>query len=252
MATVRGSEPEPILYRELSQWWPLLSAPKDYVDEAAFYAEVLEGRSDTPPQRVLELGSGGGNAASHLKSRFELTLVDRSEGMLNVSRRLNPECRHVLGDMRTVRVGEVFDCVFIHDAVVYLTTLDDLARTARTAKEHLKPGGVALFAPDYVRETFEPTTDCGGHDRDGRGLRYVSWAWDPDPADTTFITDYAFLLRESDGSVTVRHDRHHEGLFSIPEWSEVLAKEGFAVEIVRYDHPDGPEGTVLIVGRAER
>ncbi|MDH3208207.1 MAG: class I SAM-dependent methyltransferase [Gemmatimonadota bacterium] len=252
MATVGGTEPEPILYRELSEWWPLLSAPHDYVNEAAFYAGMLERHSPSPPKRVLELGCGGGNNAFHLKDRYELTLVDRSEGMLNVSRRLNPECRHVVGDMRTVRLGEVFDCVFIHDAVVYLTSLDDVARAARTAREHLKPGGVALFAPDFVRETFEPTTDCGGHDLDGRGLRYVSWAWDPDPADTTFITDYAFLLRERDGSVTVQHDRHHEGLFSMPEWSEVLAAEGFDVEIIPYEHPYPPEGTVLIVGRATR
>jgi len=230
----------------------MLSAPHDYADDAAFYAGVLEGRSPSPPKRVLELGSGGGNTASHLKARFDLTLVDRSEGMLDVSRRLNPECRHVLGDMRTVRLGEVFDSVFIHDAVVYLTTLDDVARTVRTAKEHLRPGGVVLFAPDFVRETFEPTTDCGGHDLDGRGLRYVSWAWDPDPTDTTFITDYAFLLKERDGSVTVRHDRHHEGLFSTTEWSEVLETEGFDVEIVRYDHPYPPEGTVLIVGKVDR
>lgn len=249
VGTEKGRELEPIMYGELSEWWPLLSPPSDYAEEAAFYAQTLERRSAAPPRRVLELGSGGGNTASHLKSRFELTLVDRSEGMLDVSRRLNPECRHVRGDMRTVRIGEVFDCVFTHDAVGYLTNLDDLARTVRTARDHLEPGGVALFVPDYVRETFVPATECGGHDLEGRGLRYVSWAWDPDPSDTSFVTDYAFLLREADGAISVRHDRHHEGLFSQSEWTDLLTAEGFEPEIIRHDHDDPPVGTVLILGR---
>ena len=75
---------------------------------------------------MLELGSGGGNNASHLKRRFQLTLVDRSPEMLAVSRRLNPECEHVEGDMRTVRLGRTFDAVFVHDAIAYITTEDDL------------------------------------------------------------------------------------------------------------------------------
>jgi len=47
-------------------------------------------------------------------------LVDKSPGMLEVSRALNPECEHVEGDMRTVRLGREFDLVFVHDAVAYM------------------------------------------------------------------------------------------------------------------------------------
>ncbi|MHC4615594.1 MAG: class I SAM-dependent methyltransferase, partial [Planctomycetota bacterium] len=57
---------------------------------------------------VLELGSGGGNNASHLKKWFDMTLVDLSPHMLEVSRALNPECSHQQGDMRTVRLGTLF------------------------------------------------------------------------------------------------------------------------------------------------
>ena len=34
-----------------------------------------------------------------------MTLVDLSEEMLAVSRELNPECEHLQGDMRTLRLG---------------------------------------------------------------------------------------------------------------------------------------------------
>ena len=75
---------EPKLYCELAAWWPLMSAPADYQEEAGFYTEILREACD--PRTVLELGSGGGNNASHMKAHFQLTLVDRSNGMLAVSR----------------------------------------------------------------------------------------------------------------------------------------------------------------------
>ena len=68
------------MYHELAEWWPLLSRPEDYAEEAGFYTELL--KSACNPRTVLELGSGGGNNASHMKRCFALTLVDRSPGML--------------------------------------------------------------------------------------------------------------------------------------------------------------------------
>ena len=187
---------EPRLYGELADWFHLLTAPAEYADEADLYRQVLREACDEPPRTVLELGSGGGNNASHLKKNFELTLVDRSPEMLQLSRSLNPECRHVVGDMRDVRLGEEFDAVFVHDAVSYITTEEDLAATVATAAAHLRPGGAALFVPDFVRERFEPRTDHGGHDGEHRALRYLEWCWDPNADDTTYASDFAYLLRE--------------------------------------------------------
>jgi len=152
--------------------------------------------------------------------------------MLTVSRALNPECEHVEGDMRTVRLGRVFDAVFVHDAVMYMTDGTDLRRAIATAAAHCRPGGVALFAPDHVRETFQPATDHGGHDGDGRGLRYLEWTWDPDPSDTCYVVDFAYLLRGPDGSVRVEHDRHVLGMFARETWSRLLHEAGFQAKTV--------------------
>jgi SAM-dependent methyltransferase len=124
----------PRLYTDLADWWPLLSAPAEYAEEAAIYLDALVAACARRPRTLLELGSGGGNNASHMKGRFEeVVLVDRSPGMLAVSRALNPGCEHVEGDMRTVRLGRQFDCVFVHDAVCYMTTEDDLRRAVETS-----------------------------------------------------------------------------------------------------------------------
>ena len=76
----------------------------DYAEEAEHYWRIMSERSSRPIERMLELGCGGGNNASHLKRHCRLTLVDVSPDMLAVSRGLNPECEHVEGDMRTLRL----------------------------------------------------------------------------------------------------------------------------------------------------
>jgi len=242
------SDAEPRLYGELAPWFHLLTAPHDYAEEAEQYRRLLLESCVGPVRTVLELGSGGGNNASHLKAHFELTLVDRSPQMLELSRTLNPECRHELGDMRSVRLGETFDAVFVHDAVAYITSEADLAATIATAAEHVRPGGVALFVPDYVRERFEPHTGTGGHDGADRGLRYLEWVWDPDPSDTTYISDFAYLLRDEDGGVRCEQDRHVCGLFPRATWVELIEGAGLRADPHEVPPDEEPAGAELFVG----
>mgnify|MGYP001496550927 CR=1 FL=1 len=231
------------LYDELSSWWPLMSSPADYAEEAAFYERLLAEHCGRDARTLLELGSGGGNNASYLKSRFSLTLVDRSNGMLSVSRALNPECEHVQGDLRSVRLERLFDCVFVHDAICYMTTEEELRQAIETAFVHCAPGGAAVFAPDHVRETFHPSTDCGGEDAGVRGMRYLEWSWDPDPSDTTYTVDYVYALREADGQVRTVHDRHVEGIFAREDWLRLLGDAGFEPLVVPFDHSELEPGT---------
>ncbi len=215
------------MYGELAGWFHLLTAPEDYAEEAALILDLLQRNVDGPLETLLELGSGGGNTASHLRGRLRLTLTDLSEPMLDLSRKLNPECEHLLADMRSVRLGRTFDAVLIHDAVMYMTTPDDLRAALETAFVHTRPGGAAVVCPDYVTETFAPGTDHGGQDGEGRALRYLEWNYDPDPNDTNYIADFAFLLREGAADVQVRQDRHVLGLFSRSTWLALLAEVGF-------------------------
>ena len=46
------------LYTELGKWWPLLSPPEDYLDEANFFYEVLVAAGLPPAPTLLELGCG--------------------------------------------------------------------------------------------------------------------------------------------------------------------------------------------------
>jgi SAM-dependent methyltransferase len=223
------------LYDELAEWWPVFSDPKEYRREAAHIARVLRKARNPAPRTVLELGSGGGNSAFHLKARFAMTLVDMSPQMLRVSRKLNPECEHVKGDIRTVRLGRTFDAVFVHDAICHMTTERDLRAVMQTAYEHCRPGGIALFVPDFVRETFVEGTDQGGSDSPRRRLRFLQWVFDPDPNDTTYLVDFAILLRNKNGEARLVHDRHVLGLFARSRWLHLLRDVGLKAVVVRDD-----------------
>ncbi|MFL5679953.1 MAG: class I SAM-dependent methyltransferase [Chloroflexota bacterium] len=242
------------MYDELAPWFHLLTTPADYAEEAAFTLDLLRRNVDGPLETMLELGSGGGNNANHLKRDLRLTLSDLSPQMLALSRTLNPDVEHVVGDMRTLRLGRTFDSVFIHDAISYLTTESDLRSALETAFVHLGPGGAAVFAPDFVREAFTEGTDDGGHDgADGRKLRYLEWRRDPDPSDTEYVTDYAIMTLMPDGAVDVRGDRHVQGLFPRETWLALLADVGFEAEDLDFDGGvDDPWGRVQFVGRKPR
>jgi SAM-dependent methyltransferase len=223
------------LYDELAEWWPVFSAPQEYRRESAHVAHVLRQSTRPAPRTVLELGSGGGNSAFHLKKHFAMTLVDLSPRMLSVSRKLNPECEHVKGDIRTLRLGRTFDAVFVHDAICHMTTERDLRAVMRTAYEHCSPGGVSLFVPDFVRETFVAGTDQGGGDSPRRGLRFLQWVFDPDPTDTTYLVDFAILMRDRKGEARVVHDRHVLGLFPRARWLRLLRDVGLKAAVVKDD-----------------
>jgi SAM-dependent methyltransferase len=236
------------LYADLAPWWPLISPPEEYEEEAAFAARVL-GQAARPVREVLELGSGGGHLASHLRPRFSMTLVDASSQMLEVSRRLNPGCPHIAGDMRTIRLGRDFDAVFVHDAVGYMTSEADLRQVAATAFAHCRPGGVAVFVPDHTAETYQPGTGYGGTDgTDGRGARYLEWAWDPDPADTWTLTEYAFLLREPGGAVRAVHETHRLGLFGRATWLRLLEDAGFRARAITEETSEDRQPRELFAG----
>lgn len=227
-----------------------MSVPAEYEEAAGVYGEELAQSGSAPARTVLELGSGSGNNAFFLKRRFRMTLVDPSAGMLAHSRRLNPECEHHEGDMRTFRLGAggQFDRVLIQDAIFYMANLQDLGRAMETAFFHCRPGGALLIAPDCVAETFQPGTEVGGHDGADRSMRYLEWRWDPDPSDRTYVVDFAFLLRDSSASIRVEHDRHVGGLFHRAEWLCLLREVGFVPANLTYHHSEVDYPLDLFVG----
>ena len=224
------------LYSDLAYLWPLVSPPEDYAEEAGHWRDAVRARLGGGRHRILELGVGGGHNLSHLTADFEATGVDLSQEMLEHSRRLNPGVEHHVGDMRSVRLGKVFDAVLIHDAVAYMLTEDDLRAAFATARAHLRPGGLLLVAPDLVAESFV----------EGRVLRWdippparpgdpevkvEERLTDPDPTDTTIESWITYTITER-GRRRVETDLHITGLFPLATWVSLMEEAGFETEVL--------------------
>ena len=236
----------PKMYDDLAALWPLTSPPENYADEARHWREALRAHLGPGRHRILELGAGGGNNLSHLTDEFDAVAVDLSPGMLEHSRRLNQAVEHHVGDMRTVRLGQRFDAVLIHDACGYLTSEDDLRATFATAAAHLRPGGLFICAPDWFRETF-PGTVVSVHGPHGptAEVTFVDYVWDPDPSDTQIESVYVFFLRR-EGRVEVVEDRHAIGLFRVDVWLALMEEAGFRTGRRPYPvHADGHDAWLL-------
>jgi hypothetical protein len=150
--------------------------------------------------------------------------------------------------MRTLRLGRTFDVVLVHDAVMYMTTEEELLAAAQTAFVHTRPGGAALFAPDCFKETFREDAEVYGSAEGARAVRCLEWSWDPDPTDDTSITEFSFLLRDGT-SVKAVHDRHVEGLFSRATWFRVLASVGYRVETIERPIGEGQVDEIFLCRR---
>ncbi|MBI4198831.1 MAG: class I SAM-dependent methyltransferase [Chloroflexi bacterium] len=261
------------MYGEFAPLWTLISKPEDYANEARCWRDILRQKLGPGKHPILELGVGGGNNLSHFAIEFQTTAVDISAPMLANSMRLNPGVEHLIGDMRTIRLGRTFKAVLVHDAINYMLTETDLRAAIATARAHLEPGGVFIAAPDWFKETF-PGTHVGHHVRHGTSPEFtlIEYVADPDPDDTTMEWVYFYVFREGDpreGSsfgaslkkdrtslkakshshrVRVEEDHHIVGIFPRKTWADLLSEAGFSMETVPYVDKDTSQTVSLVVG----
>lgn len=116
--------------------------------QPAFESAWLDRFRDLLPlgARVLDLGCGGGvPIASYLvKQGFDVTGVDTSETMLSLFRERLPEGRALLGDMRTLRLGDTFHGVIAWDSFFHLAH-DDQRHMFEVFQWHSTPGALLMF-----------------------------------------------------------------------------------------------------------
>ncbi|MFQ5837439.1 MAG: class I SAM-dependent methyltransferase [Thermoplasmata archaeon] len=226
------------LYDDLAWLWPIISPPEDYIEESEEFCGIIREHSRIEVKTLLHLGCGGGHNDHTLKRNFEVTGIDTSEAMLALARRLNPEVTYRLGDMRNVRLGEMFDAVTVLDSISYMLTGEDLRAVFETAFAHLRPGGVLLTYVEESPERFEQNRiRCTTHAQGGSEVVFIENVYDPDPSDTTYETTFVYLIRQ-EGRLEIETDHHLCGVFGLKTWLDLLRGAGFEVEETRVRNLD--------------
>lgn len=140
-----------------------LYSDKNYAAECDVIEGLFKRYSQRSVRKILDLGCGTGNHAFLFANRdYDVVGVERSQHMLAVAQnkldeKTRPKLQFRSGDIRNVDLGEEFDAALILFAVLgYQLENSDVIATLRTARRHLKPGGLLIFdvwyGPAVLRE----------------------------------------------------------------------------------------------------
>jgi SAM-dependent methyltransferase len=217
------------MYEDLAWLFPIITPPEDYDVEAAQFIQAIRQHARIPAHTLLDLGCGAGHNDHFLQADFQVTGIDLSEPMLALARKLNPDIEYLPGDMRTLRLGRLFDAVMVADSINYLCNEEDLRAVFQTAFAHLRPGGVFCTYSEEIPENFvQNGTYTTAHKQDDLEIALVENYYDPDPTDTQFEMTFIYLIHQG-GELRIESDLHLAGLFPVATWLRLLAEAGFEV-----------------------
>ncbi|MFC2122450.1 class I SAM-dependent DNA methyltransferase [Bacteroidota bacterium] len=138
-------------FDKYSEYYDLFYRDKDYEAECDFIEAVFRRYSPQQVQAVLDIGCGTGGHAIPLNSRgHHVTGIDASEAMLKKAQRKAADAGAALllykMDMRNFILDQQFDaCIAMFAVMNYLTETDDILKTLRNVRRHLRKDSLFLF-----------------------------------------------------------------------------------------------------------
>ena len=209
-------------------------AQRDYPEQAEKTRNLILSRNPSA-RTFLDVGCGTGEGMAHLRDTFEVTGVDLSPSMVEVSRGKLPGIPIHQGDMRTFRLGRIYDAVTcMYSSIGYLADEDELGQAAQTFARHLAPGGVLLVEPWFLPEQWNGgDLVSGGTEAEGVLIsRMGRWRTSGDRCSV----EMHYLVGGDSG---VRHfiDRQTLTLFTLEAYVRAFARAGIELSYTA-DHLD--------------
>jgi len=126
---------------------------KNYVEESELIGRLLRTYGEGSIRSLLDLGCGTGNHALPLAERgYAVAGVDHSQEMLQAARKkaarqqIDGNVTFYDGDIRNFQVDRLFDASLMMFAVLgYQLENADVLAALRTARKHLRLGGLFIF-----------------------------------------------------------------------------------------------------------
>ena len=167
-----------------------LYGTKDYASECDLIEQIFRTYANARVASVLDLGCGTGNHALELARRgYDVAAVDQSPHMLAEAQKklaaasLDGKVSLHEADIREFNLDRQFDAIVVMFAVLgYQLENEDVVRTLRTARKHIKRDGLLIFDVWYGPAVL--------HERPTQRIK-------------TIKTDQGEILRASGGTLDV-------------------------------------------------
>ncbi|UCD17976.1 MAG: class I SAM-dependent methyltransferase [Candidatus Zixiibacteriota bacterium] len=223
---------QPLLYRDFARYYDLIYAWKDFGKEAGRLKEFIARHKKSDGNILLDAACGTGRHLKHLKNEFKCTGVDINRQILGVARRNASGIRFLVADIINLDLGKSFDIILcLFSSIGYVRTYRNLKRTVRGFSRHLKPGGVVLIEPWFVRSAFRPGA-IFMQTYDGRKIK-ISRLTISKARGNISIIDMHYLVAEQSRGVRHFAERHEMGLFETEKTLEYMKAAGLKARFLK-------------------
>lgn len=201
-----------MVFSDYADFYDVYYADKNYSAEADFVLE-LASQYTKEPKTLLDMGCGTGrHLAEFVRRNLKCDGFDLSESMLEQARQRLAGTQVGLSqaNLTSFKNGKQYDLVVSMFAVMgYLTTNEDFLAGLRTAREHLRPGGIFIFDGWFGPAVLAQKPEKRRHeyqDGDKTVVRAVSPALDP--VGQTVTVDYEISVM-SNGQILKQSNETH-------------------------------------------
>ncbi len=204
----------------------------DYDKEYAFYNNLLQKNN---PKSILEIGSGTGNLAKRfIENKQNYTGLDYSKSMITISKKRNPHCDFIHGDMRDFNLEEKVDAIIITSrSTSYLLTNNDINETFSSLHNNISADGIIIFdfidANRFIPHIKENPSTI--HTAQHKGIIYSRKSnWEVSLHDN-FILEWTakYYHDEIDDSNTIANDYSTVRVFTLNEMQLFLYLNHFEI-----------------------
>jgi SAM-dependent methyltransferase len=237
---------------------------KDYEGECDLIERLLQTFGDSSIHSVIDLGCGTGGHAIRLAEReYQVAGIDLSESMLDHARRKAADHSNQdsvvfhSGDIREVNLHRTFDAALMMFAVLGYQLNDRDAQAAlKTARRHLRPGGLLVFDIWYGPAVLQERPSLRVKEvPTARGKIVRSAEGELDQGRHTCTVRYQVWRHEDGRPASLTKESHTMRYFFPDEIELLLAGAGFApIRVGKFPEfeqdPDESSWSVICVARA--
>lgn len=229
---------EQIMYNRMARYYDKMYSGKDYKGETEKLTQLILRSKRTEGTDLLEAGCGTGNYLSHFNATFSCTGIDISRNMLKIARKKRlPNVKLVKADMTGFDLDKKFDMVVcLFGVISYVKTYENLEKAIKNFSEHLKPGGVIILEPHFVKQNPDGSLSL----KYENGLPYMSTLDEgeikiarlrvPRIKGDSCTMDIHILIAERGRKVKYVVDHQEIGLFAPERIIGIMDREGIDAE----------------------
>ena len=218
------------VFGEYAEFYDALYQDKDYMSEARTVDSLLK-KYGEGIQSLLVFGCGTGRHDRCLeKLGYSLHGIDSSEEMVKKARASSDSIQYEVSDIRTYKTEEKYDAVIsLFHVMSYQNTNEDIKLALKSARVHLKKGGILLFDVWYGPGVLTDRPTERVKTVEWKGYNIVRKATPKiNPNENIVDVRYDFTIKDSKNTKKMT-ETHHMRYYFKPEMQEYLTQSEFEI-----------------------